>query len=134
MITDYDDRLEELFGESQLAPYYVSVENLATDRPLTELEVGHIFNENRYSDYPKPRREPYKRRLFLHVSGYLPSHIRGMTDTLQNIWINYNDYDKDLVLNHELLHVLHPEWSESTVREFHETYLVDRSRFELVRN
>lgn len=87
-----------------------------------------------------PTYQPYhipvnnKRRLFLHVSSYLPSHIRGMTDTLENIWINYNDYEQDLVLNHELLHVLHPEWSELSIREFHETYIVDRSRFELIRN
>ena len=75
-----------------------------------------------------------KRRLFLHISSYLPPHIRGMTDTLENIWINYNEYEKDFVLNHELIHVRHPEWPESLVREFHGTYVVDRSQFELIRN
>ncbi len=135
MTTAYEERLKELFSESQLAPYYASVENLATDRPLAQLEADDIFNESEYFVYAKSsKREPYKKRLFLHISGYLPSHIRGMTDTLQNIWINYNDYDKNLVLNHELLHILHPEWPESVVREFHATYLVDQSRFELIRN
>lgn len=133
MVTAYEERLKELFGESQFAPYYVSIENSATDRHLTQLESENIFN-GKYFVYARPEREPYKRRLFLHISSYLPPHIRGMTDTSQNIWINYSDYDKDLVLNHELLHVLHPEWPESLVREFHETYLVDKSRFEFTRN
>ena len=135
MITSYEERLKELFGELQLAPYYVSGENLAVDRQLAQQEARDIFNERKYFVYAEPNeRKPYKRRLFLHISGYLPPHIRGMTDTRQNIWINYNDYDKDLVLNHELIHVLHPEWPESLVREFHETYVVDRSQFDLIRN
>lgn len=84
--------------------------------------------------YKRPNEDVPKRRLFLHISHYMPPNLRGMTDTRENVWINYSEYNKDFVLNHELMHVLHPDWPESLVREFHESYIVDKSRFEFIRN
>ena len=84
------------------------------------LELPHYFSEDSST---VRKTEPYKRRIFVHMrSYYLPEFIRGMTDTINNIWINSKEYAKDLVLRHEKIHIAHPEWPESVVREFHDFY------------
>jgi len=172
MITDYKERIEELFPRQEFNPYEVSNENFATDKKLTVTETENIFecplvknksldgiyldkikelfpeldpyyvstekfnfdNPLTYTEildmvggsiplYKNERRERYKRTIFVHLrSYYLPDSVRGMTDTVKNIWINAREYFIKHVLRHELIHVAHPEWSESMVRQFHDTY------------
>ena len=116
----YLDRIRELFPE--LDPYHVSTERFNFDKPLMYTEVLDMV-EGIISLYKNERRERYKRTIFVHLrSYYLPDSIRGMTDTVKNIWINAREYFTKHVLRHELIHFAHPEWSESMVREFHDTY------------
>ncbi len=135
MVTTYEERLKELFGELKPAHYYISEENLATDRPLTKSEAGDIFGTNKYFVYAKSNIErPYKRKIFVHMhSYYLPDSIRGMTDTVRHIWINAKEYFREHVLRHEKIHVAHPEWSESVVRQFHDSYEPSLPDVEFVR-
>jgi hypothetical protein len=117
----YLDRIKELFPE--LHPYYVSTEKLNFDNPLSYTEILDMV-EGSVSPYKNESKgRQYKRTIFVHLrSYYLPESVRGMTDTVKNIWINAREYFMKHVLRHELIHVAHPEWSESIVRQFHDTY------------
>lgn len=113
MRADYAERMMELFGE----------------RPNLDVPIG------RYSFYAQPaeRHEPYKRKIVVHMNSYyLPDFIRGMTNTVSDIWINAKEYFKDHVLRHEKIHVAHPDWSEQTVRQVHDFYKPILRNVELV--
>lgn len=87
------------------------------------LELSNQILNYTNADVNQRKQKQYKRRIFVHMRNYyLPSFIRGMTDTINNIWINANEYFRNLVLRHELLHIAHPEWDEKTVRQFHDSY------------
>mgnify|MGYP001576879754 CR=1 FL=1 len=120
-IKSYLDRIKELFPE--LDPYYVSTERFNFDKPLAYTEILEMVDGS-ISPYKNDNRRIQNRRtIFVHLrSYYLPDSIRGMTDTVKNIWINAREYFTKHVLRHELIHFAHPEWSESMVREFHDTY------------
>ena len=133
MTVSYNERMKELFG-MEFTPYTISVESLATDRKLTNLETENVF-DNKYFFYTKSTREnkPYRRRIFVHMNSYyLPDFVRGMTDTVAHIWINSKEYFKKHVLRHEKIHVAHPEWSEEVVRQFHDSYEPSLPDVELV--
>ncbi|MBU5537649.1 MAG: hypothetical protein KQA38_03755 [Candidatus Aenigmarchaeota archaeon] len=128
----YDERLNELFRELQLVPYHLSEENLIIGRQLIKNEIKNIFNLSKYfylDQRSQRNNRPYKRRVFVHMhSYYLPDFIRGMTDTVNHIWINAKEYFKKFVLRHEKIHFKFPWLSEETVRElddFYDPYLPD---------
>jgi len=123
MITDYEERLKELFGELKLSPYQISSENLATDRQLTRAETDNIYNPTKYLYMRQRNDRRYKRRVFVHMNSYyLADLVRGMTDTVNNIWINAKEYFKKLVFRHEKIHFKFPWLSEEAVRELDDFY------------
>ncbi|MBI2543532.1 MAG: hypothetical protein HYW24_05110 [Candidatus Aenigmarchaeota archaeon] len=119
----YKEQMKQLELQLDNLPHYEFVGSVNPDLSLTKKEMDSLLENGSIIYKSHEVERPYKRRIIVHTrSYYLPDIIRGMTDTVKNIWINAKEYYKSLVLRHEKIHVAHPEWPESVVRQFHESY------------
>ncbi len=80
--------------------------------------------------YERPSYAERARYIFVKVGAYLEEHVLGMTDGINRVWLRYND---PFVLDHELGHIQHRNWSEYKLRSMMSAgWRPDRSRFRLV--